>query len=64
MVKKILIVLLLHLMQRQYPDISTIIDNYGVAIRAGQHCCGPLPDLLGINESRASIAMYTKSARH
>ena len=41
-------------------DISTIIDNYGVAIRAGQHCCGPLMDLLGINASaRASIAMYT-----
>ncbi|MFL2829223.1 MAG: SufS family cysteine desulfurase [Alphaproteobacteria bacterium] len=45
----------------QHPhDISTIIDNYGVAIRAGQHCCGPLMDLLGINASaRASIAMYT-----
>ena len=45
----------------QHPhDISTIIDNYGVAIRAGQHCCGPLKDLLGINASaRASIAMYT-----
>ena len=29
-------------------------------IRAGQHCCGPLMDLLGINASaRASIAMYT-----
>ena len=45
----------------QHPhDISTIIDNYGIAIRAGQHCCGPLMDLLGINASaRASIAMYT-----
>ncbi len=41
-------------------DISTIIDNYGVAIRAGQHCCGPLMELLEIDGSaRASIAMYT-----
>ena len=41
-------------------DISTIIDNYGIAIRAGQHCCGPLMELLGINSTaRASIAMYT-----
>ena len=40
-------------------DISTIIDNYGVAIRAGQHCCGPLMELLEIDGSaRASIAMY------
>ena len=45
----------------QHPhDISTIIDNYGVALRAGRHCCGPLMDLLGINAcARASIAMYT-----
>ena len=41
-------------------DLSTIIDNYGIAVRAGQHCCGPLMDHLGINSSaRASIAMYT-----
>ena len=41
-------------------DLSTIIDNYGIAVRAGQHCCGPLMELLGINSSaRASIAMYT-----
>ena len=45
----------------QHPhDISTIIDNYGVALRAGRHCCGLLMDLLGINAcARASIAMYT-----
>ncbi len=45
----------------QHPhDISTIIDNYGVALRAGRHCCGRLMDLLGINAcARASIAMYT-----
>ncbi|MEP1765970.1 MAG: cysteine desulfurase [Sulfitobacter sp.] len=40
-------------------DISTILDKKGVAVRAGQHCCGPLMTHLGINAScRASFAMY------
>jgi cysteine desulfurase / selenocysteine lyase len=40
-------------------DISTILDKKGVAVRAGQHCVGPLMDHLGINAScRASFAMY------
>ncbi|WP_209427627.1 cysteine desulfurase [Pararhodobacter sp. SW119] len=40
-------------------DISTILDKKGVAVRAGQHCVGPLMDHLGINAScRASFGMY------
>ena len=40
-------------------DISTILDKKGVAVRAGQHCVGPLMEHLGINAScRASFAMY------
>jgi cysteine desulfurase/selenocysteine lyase len=40
-------------------DISTILDKKGIAVRAGQHCAGPLMDLLGINAScRASFAFY------
>ena len=44
-------------------DISTILDKKGVAVRAGQHCAGPLMDQLGITAScRASFAFYnTKS---
>ena len=44
-------------------DISTILDKKGVAVRAGQHCAGPLMDHLGIMAScRASFAFYnTKS---
>ena len=44
-------------------DISTILDKKGVAVRAGQHCAGPLMDHMGINAScRASFAFYnTKS---
>ena len=40
-------------------DVSTILDKKGVAVRAGQHCVGPLMEHLGINAScRASFAMY------
>ena len=38
-------------------DISTILDKKGVAVRAGQHCAGPLMDHMGITAScRASFA--------
>ena len=44
-------------------DISTILDKKGVAVRAGQHCCGPLMEHLGVNAScRASFAMYNTEA--
>ena len=44
-------------------DISTILDKKGVAVRAGQHCAGPLMDHMEITAScRASFAFYnTKS---
>ena len=40
-------------------DIATILDDDGVAIRAGHHCCQILHDKLGIPASaRASIGIY------
>ena len=40
-------------------DIATILDDDGVAIRAGHHCCQILHDKLGINATaRASIGVY------
>ncbi|MEM8579311.1 MAG: aminotransferase class V-fold PLP-dependent enzyme, partial [Pseudomonadota bacterium] len=40
-------------------DISTILDKKGVAVRAGQHCCNPLMDHMGLTATcRASFAMY------
>jgi cysteine desulfurase/selenocysteine lyase len=40
-------------------DISTILDKKGVAVRAGQHCCGPLMEHLGQTATcRASFGMY------
>ena len=44
-------------------DISTILDKKGVAVRAGQHCAGPLMDHLGITAScRASFAFYNNKS--
>jgi cysteine desulfurase/selenocysteine lyase len=41
-------------------DIATVVDNYGVAIRAGHHCAQPLMNFLGVTSTaRASIGMYT-----
>ena len=40
-------------------DISTILDKQGIAVRAGQHCAGPLMHHMGITAScRASLAFY------
>jgi len=40
-------------------DISTILDRKGIAVRAGQHCAGPLMDFMGVTAScRASFAFY------
>ncbi|WP_281981887.1 cysteine desulfurase [Thalassorhabdomicrobium marinisediminis] len=40
-------------------DISTVLDKKGVAVRAGQHCTGPLMTHLGLTATcRASFAMY------
>ena len=40
-------------------DIATILDEDGVAIRAGHHCCQILHDKLGLTASaRASLGVY------
>lgn len=40
-------------------DIATIVDQNGVAIRAGHHCAEPLMNRLNVSgTSRASFAMY------
>ncbi|TNF63336.1 MAG: cysteine desulfurase [Rhodobacteraceae bacterium] len=40
-------------------DISTILDKKGVAVRAGQHCAGPLMEHLGLTATcRASFGLY------
>ena len=40
-------------------DVATILDNYGVAIRAGHHCTQPLHRWLGQNSTnRVSFAFY------
>ena len=48
-------------MESAHPhDISTIIDNDGVAIRAGHHCAQPLMDFLDVpSTARASVGVYT-----
>jgi len=40
-------------------DVSTILDRYGVAVRAGTHCCEPLLARFGVTSTcRASFAVY------
>ncbi len=40
-------------------DISTILDNKGIAVRAGHHCAQPLMDFLGVPATaRASFGLY------
>jgi len=40
-------------------DIGTILDEAGVAIRAGHHCCQPLMQVLGVPATaRASFGIY------
>ncbi|MBL4757924.1 MAG: cysteine desulfurase [Rhizobiales bacterium] len=40
-------------------DISTVIDRYGVAVRAGTHCAQPLLARFGVTSTcRASFGMY------
>ena len=44
-------------------DISTVLDKKGVAVRAGQHCAGPLMAHLGVTATcRASFGMYNTEA--
>ena len=40
-------------------DISTILDRYGIAVRAGTHCAMPLLERFGATSTcRASFALY------
>jgi cysteine desulfurase/selenocysteine lyase len=44
-------------------DIGTILDEEGVAVRAGHHCAEPLMDRLGLpGTARASFGMYNTMA--
>lgn len=44
-------------------DVSTIIDQSGVAVRAGHHCAQPLMERLGVTATcRASFALYNTKA--
>jgi cysteine desulfurase/selenocysteine lyase len=41
-------------------DLATILDQHGVAIRAGHHCCQPLMRRLGVAATaRASVFVYS-----
>jgi cysteine desulfurase/selenocysteine lyase len=40
-------------------DVSTILDRYGIAVRAGTHCAMPLLKRFGVSSTcRASFALY------
>ncbi|MGB0497897.1 MAG: cysteine desulfurase [Rubricella sp.] len=40
-------------------DISTVLDQKGVAVRAGHHCCQPLMEHMGVSATcRASFGLY------
>ena len=42
-----------------YNDISSMLNNYAIAVRAGHHCAEPLMGTLGlIGTCRASLAFY------
>ncbi len=44
-------------------DVGTILDDEGVAIRAGHHCAQPLMQLLGVPATcRASFAAHSDSS--
>lgn len=44
-------------------DVGTILDEAGVAIRAGHHCAQPLMEALGVEATaRASFGVYNRAA--
>ena len=44
-------------------DVATILDSFGVAVRAGHHCAQPLMKYLGQNATcRASFYLYNTKA--
>ena len=51
------------LLEGSHPsDVGAIMDEQGIAIRAGHHCCQPLMRRFGISgTARASFSVYTSS---
>lgn len=44
-------------------DIGMVLDQCGVAVRAGHHCCMPLLERFGLNATvRASLGLYSSEA--
>jgi cysteine desulfurase / selenocysteine lyase len=44
-------------------DVATVLDQHGVAVRAGHHCAQPLLERLGVGTTvRASMALYNTTA--
>ncbi|HVF35707.1 MAG TPA: cysteine desulfurase [Candidatus Saccharimonadia bacterium] len=44
-------------------DVATILDDAGVAVRAGHHCAQPLMEVLGVDATaRASFAAHSDSS--
>lgn len=44
-------------------DLGTVLDQHGVAVRVGHHCCMPLMERLGVPATvRASFAAYSDRA--
>ena len=49
-----------HLLEQGHPnDVGTLLDQQGVAVRAGHHCNMPLMQRLGVPGTvRASFSLY------
>jgi cysteine desulfurase/selenocysteine lyase len=44
-------------------DLATILDEHGVCVRAGHHCCQPLMRRMGVSATaRASVGVYSTMA--
>jgi cysteine desulfurase/selenocysteine lyase len=44
-------------------DVAAVLNQHGVAVRAGHHCCQPLMEILGAQATtRASFYLYTTPA--
>jgi cysteine desulfurase/selenocysteine lyase len=44
-------------------DVSQVLDQHGVCVRAGHHCAKPLMRILGVNATaRASFYLYNDEA--
>lgn len=44
-------------------DVSTVLDEMGIAVRAGHHCCQPLMKAVGVTGTvRASFSVYNETS--